>query len=300
MKLGFLTACFRSTPLDEIAKWAGANGFQTLELSSSPMAPGNRSDNQFDVANMNAERIAAFKGLCAKAGIEISCLTYCDNVLAADDARRQAVHAHLRKVIDAAAMLGTRNVSTFVGRNERKTVRESTDEAIPVFRELLAYAAGKGVRIAIENWPGVGVAGEGLIGNIFASPQVWETMFEALPVDNFGLNFDPSHLYWQGIDYLRAARDFSERIFHVHVKDTEVFAERVARAGTILPANRWYRYRIPGFGAVDWPKFISVLAEAGYDYALSTEHEDPVWSGSEDKVKAGLLLGKQYLSQFVV
>jgi len=299
MKLGFLTACFQATALEEIVRWAGANGFRTLELSSSPMAPGGRRGNQFDVVHLDSGRAAAFKSLCTEAGIEVSCLTYCDNPLAASAERRQAVHKHLRKVIDAAALIGTRNVSTFVGRNEEKSVRDSAIEGIDVFRELLAYAADKGVRIAIENWPGVGVAGEGLIGNIFASPMIWEQMFEALPVDNFGLNFDPSHLYWQGIDYLQAARTFAERIFHVHVKDTEVFSNRVSSYGTIQPGNRWYRYRIPGFGAIDWAQFVSVLAEGGYDGPLSTEHEDPVWSGTDDKVKAGLILGRKYLSTFV-
>jgi sugar phosphate isomerase/epimerase len=295
MKLGFLTACFQSTTLEDVVRWAGANGFQAIELSSAPMVPGGRS-NQFDVVNLNAERAAAFKELCASCGIEISCLTYCDNPLDTDGAKAQAVISHLHKVIDAAAMLGTRNVSTFVGRNQAKTVMESLDQAVPIFRDLLAYAADRNVRIAIENWPGVGWPVEGQIGNIFASPMVWEAMFNALPVDNFGLNFDPSHLYWQGIDYMQAVRDFGERIFHVHTKDTEVFDQAVARAGRIQPGNHWYRYRIPGFGAIQWPQLISCLYEQGYDYVLSQEHEDPIYSGSDDKVRAGLTLGRKYLS----
>jgi sugar phosphate isomerase/epimerase len=299
MKLGFLTACFQTTPIEDIVRWAGANGFQALELSSAPMAPGGRS-NQFDVANLNAERAAAFKELCDKSGIEISCLTYCDNPLNADGAKAQAMIGHLRRVIDAASMLGTRNVSTFVGRNQTKTVRESTDQAVTVFRDILSYAADRNVRIAIENWPAVGWLSEGQIGNIFASPAVWEEMFDALPVDNFGLNFDPSHLYWQGIDYMQAVSKFGERIFHVHTKDTEVFDEAVARAGRIQPGNHWYRYRIPGYGGVQWPQLIASLYEQGYDYVLSQEHEDPIYSGSEDKVKAGLILGRKYLSVFSV
>ena len=298
MKLGFLTACFRTTPLDDIVRWAGSAGFSTVELASWPTRPGAPT-NHLDVAGMNAGKAAALKALCADAGVEISCLTYCANTLAADRGQREAVHSHLRKVIDAANLLGVGVVSTFVGRNEKATVADSVTEGVDVFRGLLAYAAEKGVKLAIENWPGVGMAGEGIIGNLFASPAIWEQMFEALPVDNFGLNFDPSHLYWQGVDYLKATRDFSERIFHVHAKDTEVFTDRVAKAGTILPGNHWFRYRIPGFGKIEWPQFISVLAESGYDYTLSFEHEDPVWSGSEDKVREGLIIGRQYLGTFI-
>lgn len=298
MRLGFLTACFRTTPLEEIVRWAGSAGFATLELASWPIVP-DKPSNHLDVAGMTQAKASAFKSLCADVGVEISCLTYCGNPLAADRTTRQAVHAHLRKVIDAAGMLGVGIVSTFVGRNEKATVAESVNEGVEVFRGLLAYAAEKGVKIAIENWPGVGSVGEGLIGNIFASPAVWEQMFEALPVDNFGLNFDPSHLYWQGVDYLKAVSDFAERIFHVHAKDTEVLADRVAKAGMIQPGNRWYRYRIPGFGKIDWPRLVSALVESGYNYTLSFEHEDPVWSGTEDKVREGLVIGKQYLGTFV-
>lgn len=299
MKLGFLTACFRNTPLEDIIRWAGKAGFGTLELASWPMGPQGRATNHLDVAGMNADKAAALKALCAQSGVEISCLTYCDNTMAADPARRQAVLAHTRKTIDAASLLGVGVVSIFVGRNETKSYADAVTEAVDVFRGVLGYAADKGVKIAIENYPGIGMAGEGIIGNLFASPATWEQMFEALPLDNFGLNYDPSHLYWQGVDYLKAARDFSELIFHVHAKDTEIFADRVAKAGTIVPGNRWFRYRIPGFGKIEWPQLISTLVEGGYDYTMSFEHEDSVWSGTEEKVMEGLVIGKQYLGTFI-
>jgi sugar phosphate isomerase/epimerase len=299
MKLGFLTACFRTTPLEDIIRWAGLAGFSTLELASWPIAAGDRGSNHLDVAGMTADKAAALNALCAEAGVEISCLTYCANPCAADPAQRQAVHAHVKHVIDAANLLGVGVISTFVGRNEKKVYADAVTEAIDVFRPLLAYAADKGVKVAIENYPGVGMAGEALIGNLFASPATWEQMFDALPVDNFGLNYDPSHLYWQGVDYLKAAKDFSERIFHVHAKDTEVFADRLAKGGSIVPGNRWWRYRIPGFGKIEWPQLISILIEGGYDYTMSFEHEDSVWSGTDERVTEGLVIGKQYLSTFM-
>ena len=300
MKLGFLTACLRDMPLEDIVRWAGANGFGALELSASPVSPDRPAPNQLDVASLTEEKAAALLELCRSSGIEITCLTHCDNNLAADPARREQVHSHLKRMIDAAQLLGVPNVSTFVGRNEHKTVSENIEEGITVFRELVAYAEHLGVRIAIENWPGMGVQFEGLIGNIFMSPAVWEPMFEALPARSFGLNFDPSHLYWMGIDYIQAVRDFRERIFHVHAKDTEILEDRVARAGTHLPFSRWWRYRLPGLGAIDWPRFISTLYENGYDRVLSTEHEDPVWSGDQEKVKKGLLLSKTFLSIYTI
>jgi len=67
------------------------------------------------------------------------------------------------------------------------------------------------------------------IGNIAFSPQMWEEMFKRIPDENFGLNFDPSHLYWLGINYLKAVKNFKERIFHVHAKDTEVLSDKLAK-----------------------------------------------------------------------
>ncbi len=300
MKIGFLTACLRGVPLDDIVTWAGANGFQTLELTATPIPAGQQPGNSLDVVNLNQDRADALKERCNKAGIEISCLTYCDNNLAADPEKREQVQTHLRRVMDAAQRLGVTNVSTFVGRNHLTTIQENIEEAVPIFRDILAYAADHGVKIGIENWPGTNVQFEGLIGNIFMSPEVWEPLFDALPVDNFGLNFDPSHLYWMGIDYIQAAKDFSDRIFHVHTKDTEIFPDVVAKVGMFIPRHRWWRYRLPGLGEINWPKLISTLQEYGYDYTLSTEHEDPVWSGSEEKVKKGLILGRKYLSTYVI
>jgi len=300
MKLGFLTACLRTVPLEDTVRWAGANGFDALELSCHPVSPNSPSQGELDVANLDSDHAASFKELCHQSGIEISCLTYCRNNLAPDPEERQQTLTHLRSVIDAAHLLGVATVSTFVGRDPYKTIDENIQEAVPVFRELLAYAGDKGVRIAIENCPMINWQREGLVGNIFHSPEVWERMFELLPNSNFGLNYDPSHLYWMGVDYIAAVRDFAERIFHVHAKDTEVFEDRVARGGMFLPSYRWWRYRMPGLGSINWPQFISALQEYGYDYVLSTEHEDPVWHGDPNKVKAGLLLGKKYLSIFVI
>jgi sugar phosphate isomerase/epimerase len=298
MKIGFLTACLRQTPLQEIIRWAGKAGFRALELSANPPRGGQARPNELDVLALGPKEAAALREACEAQGIEISCLTYCDNNLAADEARRREVHAHLRRVIDAAALLGVRVVSTFVGRDEHLPLAENVQLAATVLPPLLDYAGERGVRLAIENWPGVGLQCEGLIGNIFMSPVVWEELFSLLPHENFGLNFDPSHLYWQGIDYLQAARTFAKRIFHVHIKDTEILTGELQRGGSLLP-RRWYRYRLPGYGAIQWPQFISTLREGGYDGALSIEHEDPVWSGEEERVREGLVLGLKYLSTYV-
>ncbi len=300
MKLGFLTACFRDLPLTEIVPWAAAHGFQALEVGVWP--PTHARDYasvSIDVANLTPQKAAEIKGLFARHNMTISCLTYCDNNLDPDLAKRQARLAHLGKVIDAANLLGVRTVSTFIGRVPQLTLADNLKEAQKVFAPILEQAASKDVRIAIENCPMPGEQFEGLVGNVAYSPAIWDELFSLLPNDNLGLNFDPSHLVWLGVDYLDAAQEYVDRIFHVHAKDTEVQDGDLAYRG-IGTLKGWWRYRMPGWGEIDWQQLISVLIESGYDDVLSIEHEDPIWEGSEEKVKGGLILGQRYLSQFLL
>jgi sugar phosphate isomerase/epimerase len=214
---------------------------------------------------------------------------------------------HLKKVIDTAALLNVKLVGTFVGGRPDKSPAENMKEIGGVFRDLCKYAYDKDVKIMIENCPMENWVKFGLPGNYAYSPELWEVLFNEVPADNFGLNFDPSHLYWLGIDYIEAAKEFATKIFHAHAKDTEMLEQGMYRYGIFgkqidptLWKSGWWRYRIPGFGEIDWMRFITTLQEHGYDDVLSIEHEDPVWEESEEKVKAGLILGYKHLSQFVL
>ncbi len=121
---------------------------------------------------------------------------------------------------------------------------------------------------------------------------LWELIFSEVPAANFGLNFDPSHLVWQGIDYLHAVDVFGKRIFHTHAKDTEVVAHRVAWSGNQV--DGWWRYVIPGLGDVPWGPYIARLRSAGFNGVLSIEHEDGALGREE-----GFIIGARYLSQFI-
>ena len=300
MKLGFLTACFRDLPLAQIVSWAAAHGFAALEVGVwPPVHTRDYASVSIDVAHLTAEGAAEIKSLFTRHNVSISCLTYCDNNLDADPAKRRERLEHLGKVIDAAGLLGVRTVSTFIGRNPQLNLADNLKEAQKVFTPILEHAASKGVRIAIENCPMPGWQFEGLIGNVAYAPAIWDELFSLLSQDNLGLNYDPSHLVWLGVDYLDAAQEYADRIFHVHAKDTEVLDGDLAYRG-IGTLTGWWRYRMPGWGEIDWQQLISVLIESGYDDVLSIEHEDPIWEGAEEKVKGGLILGQRYLSQFLL
>jgi sugar phosphate isomerase/epimerase len=309
MKVGFLTACLHKVELPNLVRWAGQNGFGAIEIDAGlPAAasaqggtrPGAQSccfGGSINAEGVTEENTRELLNLARESGVALSCLTFCSNMLDSDLEARETRVKHLLKVIEAAALLDVDVVSCFVGRHPTKDTEGNLREFRDVFEGIMTVAADKGVRIAIENCPMVGWQFEGLPGNIAYSPVIWRQMFEVFP--DMGLNFDPSHLVWMGVDHLKAAAEFAEHIFHVHAKDTEVMESALADRGFLPPSQpRWWRYRIPGFGVIDWAKLVSVLAEGGYDGPLSIEHEDPVWRGDEEKVKQGLLLGRKHLEQF--
>ena len=301
MKIGFLTACIPTSPLPDLMKWAGENGFDTLEVWSGieENADGPYVNGGFNVDAITNENAAEIVKTAGDAGIKISCLTWCVNMLDPDPATREKYSEHLKKVMDAAALLDVDVVSCFVGRDPSKDTEANLTEFELVFAPLMAHASDRGVRIAIENAPMVGWQFEGLVGNIGSSPLVWRRMFEIHPA--IGLNFDPSHLVWTGVDYMKATREFADHIYHVHAKDTEIFKDVLADRGLLPPKNpRWWRHRLPGYGEVDWAAFIGLLYDVGYDGPLSIEHEDGVFMGEESNRKRGLDLGRKHLEQFVV
>jgi sugar phosphate isomerase/epimerase len=306
MKIGFLTACFPKVPLEELVPWAAQQGFQALELAAWPRT----SDRDYMASHIGTDGLtdedaARVRDLFDQYGLRISAMAYYDNNLDPDPARREANLGHLRTVIDAAAKLDVGLVGTFVGGRVEKpdvVIREIGE----VFRRVVAYAEDQGVRVMIENCPMDNWVQFGLPGNYAYSPELWDALFNEVPSESFGLNFDPSHLHWLGIDYLRATRDYGSRIFHAHAKDTEILPEGRYRHGVLwkqLEADPWksgsWRYRMPGKGEVDWEAFIGALQEIGYDDVLSIEHEDPEYEGSEEQVKEGLRLGYEHLAQFV-
>lgn len=297
MEIGFLTNCFRQRRLPEIIQWAGANGFHALEVACWRHDP-SKVDPSLDVVDFNRAKADALNALAEENGIRFTCLTYCENTLAHDPARREIEITHLRRIIDAAHLLGVNTVCAFIGRDQTKTPRENFDEMEHVFAPLLEYAAARGVRIAIENCPMVGWQFEGLPGNLAYAPHIWDEMFRRLPHKNFGLNLDPSHLAWLGVDYLDALRRYRDRIFYTHAKDTQIDTVRRAYFSILdSGSRRWWTYRIPGTGVIDWRAWCDALRDIGYDGTLSIEHEDPDYWSNEDKIKEGLLLSRKNLQQ---
>lgn len=302
MKLGLLTAALPKMPLPELAAWAAESGFGMLEIACWPLSKSDRrygGVTHIDVAALDKAKAKSIRSMMTGHGLDISSLAYYPNILGAQGQQRADAIGHLESVIDAAVLLEVPIVGTFVGADQTKYANENLEEFAKVWPPIVAYARDRGIRIAIENcpmlwddtWPG----GQ----NLAYSPSIWTRMFEIIPDDHFGLNYDPSHLIWQFIDEIRPIGDFRDRIFHVHAKDMRIDRDLLYQDGILAPGFRWAIPRLPGLGEVRWPEFMAALYSIGYDYVVSIEHEDRTFEGSEELVKRGFYLTRDVLSPYI-
>lgn len=260
--------------------WAKENNFQNLEI-------GGRNVDYF-------EKLVDAK---KKYDLNIVALNFCFNFLVPDSKEQEIYIKDLIRVINIADKIGTKIIVTATGRNPEKNLEENLKLYRDVFTPIVKMAKEKGIKLAFENSTFLGRYRGFPIGNIATSPFMWKKLFDFFPSDNLGLTLDPSHLVWQFIDPYKAIQDFSKYIFHVHAKDTEIINNNLKYSG-ILDDNSWHRNRIPGFGEIDWSKFISILMETGYDGMISIEAIDPVWGNvaEDDFGKRGILLTRRYFS----
>lgn len=306
MYLGFLTGCLNGMPLKEKAKWASENGFKALEVSCWPRVNDrDYSGSDIDVQNLTKEEAEKIKAYFKEYGLTISSLAYYDNNLDRDLEKRAYINNHFKKVVDAAVLLEVPAVGTFIGRNIDKTIEENFEEFEVVFGELVSYAEKRGIKVIIENCPMTGWQRPNEPGTISYSPELWREMFKRVPNKNFGLNYDPSHLHAMLMDYISPIEEFKERIFHLHAKDTEVFQDKLKVYGVFDKQLKnsgefgYWRYRMPGLGQINWEELLNKLKSSGYEGVVSIEHEDPIYEGSETKVKEGLKLGIEYLTKLL-
>ena len=305
MKLGLLTAAFPDLTLEEVADWAGAHGFETLEIACWPAGGGEKRRyagvSHIDTESLDSGGAAAVRELLTSRGLGISSLAYYPNHLHPDRKHRAEVNAHLDHVVDAAVLLGVDVVGTFVGADPSASLTENLRSFAEVWPALVDRATAKGVKIAIENCPMLFSGDEWPFGtNLARTPHIWREMFNVIPDAGFGLNLDPSHLVWQMIDYERVVYDFADRILHVHAKDMEIDRNGLYEHGVLSAGMNWQTPRLPGLGEVRWDRFCSALYAVGYDRWISIEHEDRRFEGDEELVKRGFLLARNALRPLIV
>ena len=304
MKLGFVSAILDGWTFEEMIDTASEMGYACVEVACWPCGKAER--RYAGVSHINAdeltdEKVAYIKAYCAKKNVEISSLAFYPNTMDGNLEKREAAVAHLKKVICASAKLGVNMVTTFIGRDQTKSVEENLELVKEIWPPIIALAEEKGVKIAIENcpmlfgrdqWPG----GQ----NLMTTPAIWRKVFEILPSPNLGINYDPSHFVWQMIDYIRPLYEFKDKIFHVHYKDIKLYPDKLREVGIMAYPLDFMSPKLPGLGDVDWGRYVSALTDIGYDGCTCIEIEDRAFEGSREKVLDSLRLSKRYMEQFVI
>lgn len=303
MQLGFVSAILPDLSFEEVIAFAAETGYACVEIMCWPKGKAERryaGVTHIDVNNFTADDATRIHETLDKYGVRISGLGYYPNPLAPDEAESQVYVEHIRKVIQAASALGVPVVNTFIGRDWTKTVDENWPRFLQVWRPLIAFAEDHGVKIAIENCPMLFTRDEWPGGkNLATSPAIWRRMFEDIPSDHFGLNFDPSHFIWQQMDYLAPLREFKDKLFHIHAKDARIDRHRLNQVGILAYPNDWHTPKLPGLGDVDWGKFFSVLSDVGYRGPVCVEVEDRAFEYSLEARKASLVQSLAYLRQYL-
>jgi sugar phosphate isomerase/epimerase len=303
MQLGFVTAIVPDLSLEEVVQLAAEEGYDCVEVCCWPKGKAERryaGVTHIDAAGFRKSDAARVKDVFAAAGVSISGLGYYPNPLAPDLMEARTYVDHIKRVIRATERLGVGQMNTFVGRDWTRTVEGNWPRFLRTWKPLVRFAEDHGVRIGIENCPMLFSNDEWPGGkNLAHTPAIWRRMFEEIPSKSFGLNYDPSHLIWQRIDYLKPIREFADRIFHVHAKDARIDPDGLNDHGILALPPKYHTPKLPGLGDVDWGEFFSVLTDVRYDGPVCVEVEDRAYEGSLALRKLSLRQSAAYLRQFL-
>lgn len=305
-KFGLLTALLESWSYEQVVDFAAAEGFECLEVACWPQGKAER--RYAGTSHIDAERVLEddeyakhVTDYIAAKGMHISSLGYYPNYLDSDLDKRNAAIEHLKALIKASNKLGVGMVTTFIGRDHKKTVEENLELVKEVWPPIIKLAEENNVKIAIENcpmlfgpdqWPG----GQ----NLMCTPDRFRKIFEILPSDNLGLNFDPSHYVWQHLDYVKTVYEFKDKIFHVHFKDIKLYKDKLAEAGVLAYPLDYMSPKIPGLGDVDWSAFVSALNDIRFNGDAVIEVEDKAFESCEADMVKSIQLSKKYLRNYVI
>ncbi len=312
MKLGVFTVLFQDRPLFEVLDYLKGLGIEMVELGTGNY-PGS-AHCPLEELLQNEDARNKLKEELGKRGMEISALSCHGNPLHPDKEFAEKNRKIQRDTILLAEKLGVEVVITFSGcpgdhpgakypnwvtcawpEDYLEILKYQWEEvAIPYWKEEAKFARDHGVKIALEMHPGF----------IVYNPETLLKLRKECG-DNIGANFDPSHLFWQGIDPVCAVRELKGAIYHVHAKDTRIDPYNTSRNGVLdtkhysLVGERSWVFRTVGYGHdyKFWKDFISALRETGYDYVLSIEHEDSLMSAREGFEKAVSFLKEVMLKE---
>lgn len=314
MKVGVLTVLYHQLPLEETLDKVAELGVSCVEFATGNYV-GNAHANP-DLLLEDGDALERFRRSLASRDITISALSQHGNPLHPDPDIADAHHDTWRKTLELAQRLEVDTVVAFSGcpgdHPDAKRPNWVTcpwppdftealawqwdEKVIPYWTEEAEHAQAAGVRIGFEMHPGM----------VVYNPESFFRLRDAVG-EAVGCNFDPSHLFWQGIDVVEAAEAIGRAgaLVHVHAKDTALHAANVRRNGVLdtkpyeRVIDRSWAFRTVGYGHGEelWRALVSMLSAVGYDGAISIEHEDNLMSIDEGLAKAVRLLDEVLLKE---
>jgi sugar phosphate isomerase/epimerase len=303
IKLGFVSAVVADQSFEATVDLAAEIGYDCVEMLCWPVGKAERryaGVTHVDVAGLTEGKLREIRDYLARKQVSISSLGYYANYLQADEVRAAAEIEHFEKVISASAKLGVNIATTFVGRDHTRGLEDNFARFREIWPGIVKHAEKEGVRIGIENCPMLFTADEWPGGkNLASSPAIWRRMFTEIPSGNFGLNYDPSHLLWQQMDYIKPIYEFRDRIVHAHIKDAKLMRDRLDEVGILAAPLEYHAPKLPGLGEVNWGLYFSALTDIGFAGSACVEVEDRAYEGSLEARKASLVQSHAYVRQFV-
>lgn len=301
--LGFVSAILANHSFEQVIDFAAKEHFKCVEIMCWPKGKAERryaGVTHIDVDDLSDATVEHIKSYPASKNIYISGLGYYPNPMDPDIEKAVFFVQHIKKVIKAAARLGLKNVNTFVGRDPSKSLKDNFVQFRKTWPDLVKLAEDEGVKIGIENCPMLFTNDEWPGGkNMAISPAVWEEMFSIIPSASFGLNYDPSHLLWQHMDYVQPIYDFKDRLHHIHLKDAKLYKNKLDRVGILATPLEYHSPKLPGLGDINWSHFFTALTDVRYRGPVCIEVEDKAFEGSDEDIISAILISRNYLRSFV-
>lgn len=303
MKLGLVSAILPDFSFEEVIDYAAKVGFECVEVCCWPRGKAARryaGITHIDTEGLTEEKMTYYMNYAKERGVAISSLGYYPNPMDANKEAADVAVAHLMTLIDLSAQMGVNMVTTFIGKDKTKTVEENLELYQQVWTPIVRHAEEKKVRIGIENCPMYYTRDEWPGGNNLAStPYIWRRMFELIPSDYLGLNYDPSHPYLIQADYIKPLYEFKDKIFHIHFKDIKIYREKLDEYGAFSYPALWHSPKLPGLGGVNFAAFCSALNDIRYTGPACIEVEDKAFEASVEDVKKGIEQSYRFMRQYL-
>lgn len=300
-KFGYVSAILPEYTFEQVIDYAAQLGMGCVELACWPYGKAERryaGVTHLDAKGYHKDDVLA---KLEQTGVSISGLGYYPNPLSPYLDQRRVYIDHLKALIDAADDLDVRIVNTFIGKNRLIGMDENFAEFEKVWPDIIRYAEDHNVKVCIENCPMYYTNDEAPSGNNMAcTPAVWERMFDVIDSPSFGLNYDPSHLVWMQMDYVKPIYQFAHKIFHFHVKDAKFYKEKFDQVGPFAPPLEYHKPKLPGQGDIQWGTVIAALKDIGYCGDMVIEVEDRAYEENLQARLDSIRLSKNFMNQFVL